>query len=134
MSSQLLYEIKYKVKNEDNILTFQYNNDEIITKENYDDELKYATDMILAKLNTGRSGVGYSGTTFNRAIDINDVEIISGPILVEQSGGKHKSKNHKRRTPEKVEVNKKVRAVYVGPKGGKYVRKNGKYVPLKKLV
>jgi PBCV-specific basic adaptor domain len=60
-------------------------------------------------------------------IEINSIELI-------QSGGKHKSKNHKRRTPEKVEINKKVKAVFVGPKGGKYVRKNGKYVPLKKLV
>jgi hypothetical protein len=39
-----------------------------------------------------------------------------------QSGGR------KRLTKEKVVVNKKEKTVYVGPRGGRYVRANGKFV------
>jgi hypothetical protein len=39
-----------------------------------------------------------------------------------QTGGR------KRLTKEKVVVNKKEKTVYVGPRGGRYVRANGKFV------
>jgi hypothetical protein len=37
------------------------------------------------------------------------------------------------RTKEKIKCCKKVHQVYVGPRGGKYIKMNGKFVSIKKL-
>jgi hypothetical protein len=123
------YNIKYKVSTYDKIIfNFNYTSD-FTPEEESNNDIK---EMILLRINNKTIRFPDKNVAYNfNNLTYEDITILSR----EQSGGKYKPKNHhKRRTPEKVEVNKKVRAVYVGPKGGKYVRKNGKYVPLKKLL
>jgi hypothetical protein len=127
------------------ILTINYTNRPSFTTSGdtdfiFEDIYNYAKDgmlthedvyFYLVSSQEGRLYLRMRGLTEN---DVNSEKITIVDIIPIQSGGKYKLKNHKRRTPEKVEVNKKVRAVYVGPKGGKYIRKNGKYVSLKKIL
>lgn len=115
--------------NKDFILNFQIEDkfNQIFINGKIDDESVF---WYLKNTMEGSNVIG--SHLVNDNIDSEHIKDIKVKLI--QSGGKHKSKNHKRRTPEKVEINKKVKAVFVGPKGGKYIRKNGKYVPLKKLV
>jgi PBCV-specific basic adaptor domain len=115
--------------------TFTTNSDNDFILEdlnNYTQNETLNKDDIKWYLKSSQQGEMYRHMIGITEDDVDNITINS--IKSIQSGGKHKSKNHKRRTPEKVEINKKVKAVFVGPKGGKYVRKNGKYVPLKKLI
>jgi hypothetical protein len=49
------------------------------------------------------------------------------------SGGKPAHVKRHTRTSEKVSINGKIYTVYKGPRGGKYVKKLGKYAPLSQL-
>ncbi len=54
--------------------------------------------------------------------------------LEQQGAGKKKTKKEPKKTSERVKVGCQDKVVYVGPKGGKYIKQGGGYLSLKSLL
>lgn len=50
-----------------------------------------------------------------------------------QNGGEYSNKNKLKKTKQKITINKIKYTIYIGPRGGKYINKNNKFMLLKKI-
>lgn len=53
--------------------------------------------------------------------------------LNNQNGGEYSNKNKLKKTKQKITINKIKYTIYIGPRGGKYINKNNKFMLLKKI-
>lgn len=106
---------------------------------NSDAEARQIVQKKLRSESTEKNGTIFSGVGYGTLGNGSKREISLGGLgwkvssLVEEGEdysvwNETQSGGHKRLTKEKVVVNKKEKTVYVGPRGGRYVRANGKFV------
>lgn len=131
---------------------FEFNNEKYFIDVSFSDPVdlnnKDDINMLLSFINTKRNigKFNNNGTaelqniesTFRyKNYNTDSINFIRSYQLDNQSGGKkHRivKKKHvssKKKTDKKIKVNSRVHNVFVGPRGGHYIKKNGEFVSVK---